>query len=140
MKEELEKKLEYLKKYVDELKLHRDITAAELKEDRLTRAAIERFFQMAIENVIDICSMIISHKGLEKPDEYRKIILKLGEEGILERSFSERFADVAGFRNVLVHQYAEINIGKLHENLKMRLEDFDSFARQIAKYLKNLKR
>lgn len=54
MKEEIEKKLEHLQKNVENLKSLKDITRKELEEDTIKRAAIERYFQMSIETVIDI--------------------------------------------------------------------------------------
>lgn len=134
MKEEIEKKLEHLQKNVENLKSLKDITRKELEEDTIKRAAIERYFQMSIETVIDICSMIISFEDLEKPDDYREMILELGEVNILEKEFAENFSDVAGFRNILVHQYAEIDPEKLLHNLNNNLNDFDEFAKQIASY------
>lgn len=138
MKEEIENKLEKLSGYVEELESNSDVTVEELEEDRMKRAAIERFFQMSIETVLDVCSMVVSYEGLEKPDEYRKLILELGKAGILDKEFSGEFADVAGFRNILVHQYTEVKLELLRENLKTGLEDFDTFSRQIAGYLEGL--
>lgn len=130
MKEEIGRKLEHLRGYVQELK---DLQGRNLQ--KVERAAQERFLQLAIESVIDICSVIISHEGYERPDEYRKAIRTLGEHGILDRAFAEKFSAVAGLRNILVHRYAEIRQDMLEENLSAHLQDFDSFARQVAAYL-----
>ncbi|MFB6209197.1 MAG: DUF86 domain-containing protein [Candidatus Nanohaloarchaea archaeon] len=96
--------------------------------------ALERNFQVALEIVLDICSMIISHEEMEKPGEYREMIKKLGETEILPEDFAERFQNAAGFRNVLVHQYTEIQVERLHEYLTDNLEDFDTFTKNIAEY------
>ena len=136
MKEEIENKLNQLKKYVGELRKLKGLTWSEFTKDNVKRAAVERFFQMAIEVVIDISSMIISCENFEKPDDYRSIILKLGKSGVLDENFAEEFADIAGFRNVLVHQYAKIDTKIVHRKLEENLEDFDEFAKQIATYLK----
>lgn len=135
MKEEIESKLEKLNEYVGELKSLSQLDLSEFKEDRVKRAAVERFFQMSIEVVIDISSMIISHEDLEKPENYRKMILQLGKSKILDEKFVDDFADIAGFRNVLVHQYARIDTEIVHRKLKENLDDFDEFARQIATYI-----
>ncbi len=98
-------------------------------------AAIERYFQEAIEVVLDISSMIISQEGIGKPEGYKEAIKNLGEEQILPENFAEEFSDTAGFRNVLVHHYADIDLEKVHYNLTHNLEDFDKFAKHIAKYI-----
>jgi len=78
--------------------------------------------------------MIISHENLDKPESYRESIRQLGKAGILPEQFSERFEKAAALRKVLVHQYAEIDIEKLHKHLTQDLEDFDAFAKHVAKY------
>lgn len=138
MKEEIHKKLEYLSKYVNQLRNFEDVGVAYFQDHPMELAAIERFFQLAIEVVLDICSMIISYEGLNKPDEYKKSILELGVKGILNKEFANRFSNMAGFRNILVHNYAEIEVEKVHYNLTNNLKDFDDFAKQIANYLKEL--
>ncbi len=136
MKEEIETKLEKLDKYVDELKNLSKQSLSEFKDDKIKQAAVERFFQMSIEVVLDISSMIISQENLEKPDNYRKMILALGKSEILENDFAENFANIAGFRNILVHQYTNIDVEIVYKKLKEKLEDFDKFARQIAIHVK----
>ncbi len=135
MKEEIENKLEILKSYVNILRGFENIDYEMLKKDKIKRAAVERFFHLSIETVIDICSMIVSYENLEQPDKYREVIQRLGEEGILESKFTNEFADIAGFRNILVHQYSKVDVRELHYKLANRLGDFDKFAKQIAEYL-----
>lgn len=93
--------------------------------------------QVALECVLDIGEMIISYENLRKPDSYREIIKILGENKILPKEFARRFALAAGFRNVLVHMYAEVDIEELYKYLRNNLSDFDKFARYIAVYLKS---
>lgn len=92
MKVEISNKLERLSDYVQELEELKELSPAELRNKPIKRAATERFFQMAIESVIDVCSMIISHEDLEKPDEYRKTITLLANAGILDEKFAENFS------------------------------------------------
>jgi uncharacterized protein YutE (UPF0331/DUF86 family) len=99
--------LELLKKYVKILKGYQKHKINELEEDFTLRAAVERYFEVSLECVIDIGEMIISAKNLEKPESYREVIEILGKENILPREFSEKFAPSASFRNILVHGYAE---------------------------------
>lgn len=135
MKEEIEDRLEDLSENAEQLSRLQSKTEEDLEKDEVLKAGIERLLQVSIEIVLDISAMIISHEGLEKPDEYRKIIQKLGEEGVLEKEFSERFSKVAGLRNILVHRYAQIDDEKILENIRTNLDDFDEFSKQVAKYL-----
>jgi len=99
------------------------------------RSAVERNFQLAIESAIDIGEIIISEKGFERPEDYRSVFLILGRQGIIPMDFAEDFSIAAGFRNVLVHIYEEIDSSLLDVFLTKRLDDFDKFAKYIVIYV-----
>ncbi|MBU4373786.1 MAG: DUF86 domain-containing protein [Euryarchaeota archaeon] len=134
-KEKISRKLRSMKKYVDFLREYKPTTKEELEKNDLVKAAIERNFQLAIESALDIGEVIISAEDFEKPEDYRDIILILGKQGVIPVEFAERFAKAAGFRNILVHMYEKVDVGKLHDYLQNNLEDFKEFARCIARYL-----
>jgi uncharacterized protein YutE (UPF0331/DUF86 family) len=46
-----------------------------------------------------------------------------------------RFRAIAGFRNLLVHGYIEVDIPRLHQLLNQRLDDFAEFAAKITAHL-----
>ncbi len=134
-KEKVSRKLRAMKKYVDFLKEYRSTSKEELEKNDMLKAAIERNFQLAIESALDIGEVIISTRDFEKPEDYRDIILILGKHGVLPVDFAQRFSKAAGFRNILVHMYEEVDAGKLQEYLQNNLEDFNEYAKCIAKYL-----
>lgn len=136
--EKLLVKLRNMKKYVDFLKSQRNVTKEQLNKDYLLRSAIERNFHMALESVFDVGEMVISIKELRKPEDYKDIIEIMGEEGILPKRFAKRFALAAGFRNILVHRYAEVNLNELHKHLTEDLEDFDFFTECVADLARKL--
>jgi uncharacterized protein YutE (UPF0331/DUF86 family) len=135
MKDEILAKLEMLKGYVEILRGYRGHTLEEVKTNPTLRGAIERYLQVALECTFDVGEMIISLGGFRKPGTYKEVIEVLGEKGVLSEEFVKRFAPAAGFRNILVHMYAEVNVEKVHKFLQENLEDFNDFVKQIAKYL-----
>ncbi|MDN5308917.1 MAG: hypothetical protein PWP14_311 [Methanolobus sp.] len=128
------RKLEFMKRCVTYLSSV-DPEGTALEDNYELRSAVERNFQLAIGSAIDIGEIIISREGFERPEVYRSVFLILGRHGILPEGFAEEFARAAGFRNVLVHMYEEVDIDILHMFLAERLEDFDEFARHVALYL-----
>ncbi|MBA3046322.1 MAG: DUF86 domain-containing protein [Candidatus Thermoplasmatota archaeon] len=135
MREEISSKLEQLGKYIRILKTYQNRTLADLNEDFTLRGAVERYLGLALQCSLDIGEMIISMEKLRKPDTYRDVIEILGENGILPRDFAKRFALAAGFRNILIHMYADIDMEEVHQFLQENLGDFDEFARSIAEHL-----
>jgi uncharacterized protein YutE (UPF0331/DUF86 family) len=128
-------KLRDMKRYVDFLKSYGDTSVEGLRGDYLLRSAIERNFQLALELALDVGEMIISLENFRRPEDYRGVIEILGEEGVLHGEFAERFAPAAGFRNILVHRYIEVDLDELHRRLQ-ELEDFDTFALSVSRFLK----
>ena len=82
---------------------------------------------------MDIARLIVSDQRLPIPEDSRGYVLALGGAGILDGKFAEGFSKIAGFRNILVHMYLDIDYGKVVEKLG-RLKDFDTFARGVAGY------
>ena len=98
---------------------------------------MERGLQLCAQNALDIATHIAASKGLDVPD-YASAIDELGRLGVLDHGFTRGFRNVAGFRNVLVHGYLEVDFDLLHTLLNERLGDFESFASSIEKSLENL--
>lgn len=135
MNDEIESKLEMLEEYVAILKGYQHHDVEDLMRDHTLRGAVERYIEVALECMIDIGEMIISKEKLKRPDTYRDVFLLLGEHGILPDDFAKDLAPAAGFRNVLVHMYAKIDIDRLYYYLENNLEDIERFGEYIARYL-----
>lgn len=92
--------------------------------------AIERGLQICVQNCLDVATHLAAAAGRDVPD-YTTAIDRLAELGVLPADFARRFRGVAGFRNVLVHGYLEVDAGLVHRVLNERLEDFETFARHV---------
>jgi len=111
------------------------LNSYEIRNDRTLKGAVERYMEVSLLYVIDICEMIISSERLKRPDTYREAVLILGQHNILPMTFAEKLAPAAGFRNVLVHMYTDIDLEKLYSHLQNDIDDLELFAEYIAKYL-----
>lgn len=135
MIKEINFKLEQLGEYVSTLKEYQHYDVEEIRNNRTLRGAVERYMEISLACMIDICEMVISSEKLRRPDTYREVILVLGEHDILPMEFAKKLAPAAGFRNVLVHMYTDIDLGKLYSHLQNDIDDLELFAEHIAKYL-----
>jgi len=135
LKEKAGRKLESLREYVGYLKSYQGSTIEDLRGNPTLRGAVERYLHLSAESVFDIAEMVIAESGLRKPEEYRECIEILGEAGILPAAFAASFAPLAGFRNILVHEYAKIDLTEVQRHLQEGLDDFERFAGFIAEYL-----
>lgn len=126
-----------LRQAVNGLRRHAGVTAGMLRADRDRLWAIERGLQLAAQNALDVASHICSAVG-QDPDTYRAAIDGLVETGALPADFGERFRRVAGFRNVLVHGYLEVDLDLVADILNEQLAEFDAFARHVESWLAGL--
>ena len=131
-------RLEKLYEYVSILKTLKGVKADELKRDINKRAKAERFLQLACEAATDIAELLIVDMRLRTPKTARETFEILGEENVLEKDFANRFAPMTGFRNILVHDYLDIDYEQVADKINNRLVDFNTFAKQIAKYLSKI--
>jgi uncharacterized protein YutE (UPF0331/DUF86 family) len=116
------------------LRRHRGVTAAELRDDRERLWVVERGLQLCAQNVLDIATHLAASAGLVTPD-YAAALDRLGEMKVLPADFTARLRPVAGFRNVLVHGYLEVDLEEVARLLGSRLDDFVAFASYVDAYM-----
>lgn len=114
----------------------RDKTRAEFESDPYLRDIVERNLQVAAQCCIDICHRIIALEGAPKPRDYYEAIVRMGELGVLPPEFARRFAAIAGFRNILFHEYLAVDWDEVYENLA-KLDDLFRFETLIRTWLAN---
>jgi len=73
---------------------------------------------------------------LEKPRDAYGAIEMLGKIGVLPHELAQRLAPIAGFRNILVHEYLEIDWNEVLRHLQ-RLGDLYNFMEHIKRWLKD---
>ena len=95
---------------------------------------MERGLQLCAQNVLDIATHIAAGRGRDVPD-YASAIDELGRLGVLDRAFVSGFREVAGFRNVLVHAYLDLDLEVLCTLVNEGLGDFEAFAAGVETYL-----
>ncbi len=99
------------------------------------RDVAERNLEVAAQCVIDICHRIVTLEGAQKPTDYYEAILRMGEIGVLPTDFAERLAPIAGFRNVLIHEYLGIDWDLVYESLHS-IGQLEIFLEHINRWMR----
>lgn len=123
-----------LREALANLRRHAGCTAQELRANADLRWAVERGLQLCIQNTLDIATHLAAGSGLDAPD-YATAIDRLAELAVLPAEFAVRLRPIAGFRNVLVHGYLQVDLRIVEEVLKTKLDELDEFARRIEAHL-----
>lgn len=93
-----------------------------------------------LEGIFNISNHLLSRlpgasKGLTT---YRDIALRMGEKNLIPKDFSNAvLVPMAGFRNRLVHGYADITPKEIHDLLLEHLKDVETFLSHLKKVLDN---
>ena len=68
----------------------------------------------AVQIVIDLAVSSCVRLGLGSPPTYGDAFRKLAADGVLGAALAERLVRAAGFRNLVVHAYADLDLGRVH--------------------------
>jgi uncharacterized protein YutE (UPF0331/DUF86 family) len=88
-------------------------------------------FVTAIEAVIDAAHLVAATEGFRTPATNAEAVRELARHGVLAPEVADEVARAVGFRNLLVHRYAEIVDEKVVEQLD-HLEALEGFVRALA--------
>jgi uncharacterized protein YutE (UPF0331/DUF86 family) len=88
----------------------------------------------AIEACVDVAQHICATEGCGPPADNGDAVRLLGTHGVLTPELAISMRKAVGFRNVLVHDYIEVDDEIVVRRLK-GLSDLDEFVRQVAAYV-----
>ena len=103
--------------------------------DPLIYGSTERFLHLSIECVIDIANHIISDMGYRKPNSNREIFEILFENKIIDSDLKKSLSNMAGFRNILVHDYINLDREIVYDILNNNLKDMEDFRNIAIEYV-----
>lgn len=123
----IRRKLADLEQYLGQLAEYRDITIDDYRRDWKTQRIVERTLQIAIEACVDVAEHVIADRRLRVPATYAETFEILGDAGLLDAALRDAMVRMAGFRNVIVHEYARVDSAIVVDVLRNRLADFMRF-------------
>jgi uncharacterized protein YutE (UPF0331/DUF86 family) len=132
-REVVKNKLIYLEEYINDLDAYHDLTIEELKNDKVLFRYLERTLHLAVEAVLDIGGQIISDERLGSPSFNSEIIEILAENNIIQAN-TDDYIEMAKFRNIIVHDYADIDPEILLKIVKEKIDDLKAIFKWYRDY------
>lgn len=111
------------------------VTLEQMGTDRDRRNMVLHAMLLSIQASIDIAHHLIAQRGLRTPATYREAFESLAEAGVLSPELGGELADLAGFRNVLVHLYWRLDLQRAHEILQQGLAPLRQFQETVRQLL-----
>ena len=95
----------------------------------------ERFLQLAIEALLDVGSHVIAELELGAIETYGDIPRILAENGYVDPELAKRWTRMIGFRNILVHEYLDVDRGIVYKVLQHQLGDLRALKQALSQFL-----
>jgi len=135
----IRRKLSRLNMYLDKLKPIVEHTLEEYLSDFYLKASAERLIQLIVDCASDINNHVVVEMGQRPPEDYASSFIRASEAGMLTAELANRLKGSGGMRNILVHEYMDIDDEKVYTALPIALSDFKEYIRQVDDFLEKHK-
>jgi uncharacterized protein YutE (UPF0331/DUF86 family) len=109
------------------------------ESDFMKQDAIAANLQRASEQTIDLANHVIRKAKLGLPKDSRDSFEILAAAKVIPAELAAKLKGMVGFRNVLVHDYRELDLKIMKDVIEHRLDDLIRFTNDILTYMKNFK-
>lgn len=131
-------KTELIREGLEKLKVFADKTFDEVAKDWVTYHAVKNILMEIIGRGIDINQHLIAELAkpkLEAPIDHEETFLKLIELKVLPKTFGEKIAKSAGFRNAIVHGYNKLNEYIVYKSIKEAIQEYAKYCDYILNFI-----
>lgn len=103
----------------------------DLASDFMRQDAILLNLQRACEAAIDAAMHLVRIRRLGIPTDSRQAFTLLTGASVINEELGRHLEGMVGFRNILVHNYRELDLNVVRSVLDHRLQDLSVFAQQL---------
>ena len=104
------------------------------RADAIWLRAIKYSFVTAIEACVDVAQHVCASQGWGPPKDNGDAMRLLGEHEVIPAGLAGRMRQAVGFRNVLVHEYVDVDDAVVLARLE-DLRDLEDYVRAVARTL-----
>lgn len=124
-----------MRELLDDLDAAGPVDAARLRSDRMLRHALERI----LTQLVELAAAVNGHLAVARlgrgATTYRDSFALAAEVGALPDDLAERLAPSAGLRNLLVHEYAQVDLALVARGVELARRDYRAYVRELARSL-----
>lgn len=102
--------------------------------DERAQHALAHVLLVAIESAAAMCTHVSARALNRAPDTYASCIDELSNARIVGAELAARLRAMMRFRNVLVHQYWDVDMGRVLSYARENSEDLEGFVEAIGVY------
>jgi uncharacterized protein YutE (UPF0331/DUF86 family) len=130
------RKVSLIRHNLSRLKDKENVSLESLQNDFDIQDIVLHNLQLAIQGCIDIGSHVISDEGWGVAGSLNEIFYILQKKGVMKTKMVEKMISMVGFRNILVHEYENINFDIVCNLLHHHLKDINEYLVAIVDFFK----
>jgi len=134
----IDAKLRELSRRLRRVEAKQPVSIKALAADEDLQDILARNLEVAIQTCIDIAFHLCGAHGVV-PTSSAEAFARLAERGLIERSLAQRLQRAVGFRNVLVHEYTEVDWKIAMQVIRTGTRDLAAFGKAVLKLLEDRK-
>lgn len=134
-KEKIKSRLLEIEANVEKIKSYANLPTAEFWADERNIYTIKHLLLQNIEAAANICAHLAAKKLYKPVASFGECFALLGEHKIISKDLAERLQRMAKFRNLLVHQYWQVNDEKVLTYAREHTDDFLAFVQAVSNVL-----
>jgi len=108
-----------------------------LRRERPTRHIVERVLSQIVELAGSINIHVVTSLMGRSPDSYAASFDEMARAGVLEWDFAASLRPSAGMRNVLVHDYLDVDHDMVSVAIPLAQEQYSEYVRNVARWLRD---
>ena len=115
---------------------YQQIPYEKLAQDIDTQYMIRHAMLLSIQASIDLATGMAVTKTSRRPDTYRETFQVLGKFQVIPEDLAGELSKLAGFRNILVHEYSRLDVKRVYRILQDNWQTLDTFRKCVKDYIK----
>lgn len=133
----IQRKIKLIQEDLSKLEPLAHLSFDTVAKDPMKYGAAERYLERIVTRAIDINRHLIAELGTGKEvaRTYQDTFLRLADLNIYPEKFAQTIAPSAGLRNVLVHEYDEIDKRLVYKSVGMALSKYAKYCDFLLKFL-----
>lgn len=133
------RKLTKLKGYLQELSTYKSISWEEYIKAFQNQRTVERLIQLVVDIAVDINTHMLVDEGYAPPsDAYNSFLEASSKLGLFPESFAQSIAPSTGERNIIVHEYEQIDDVIIYSSIGETLSFYEDYIKHVSTYLNQL--
>ena len=132
----INKKIQTITRAIDFLNQYQTISFETFKKDLLLQSALLYQLEKAIQALIDLLLHIVADEGWGVVLNKANLADLLVVNNVITEAFRDKFIRIYGFRNILVHEYEEIDLRVAFQIIQKDKEDLVRILHQVMDFLK----